>query len=505
MITVNSQPDEFVLVRNPVNYELQTDNYISTAGSKANCSILFTSSTNSGTVTFTFLGKTIIFTQATTPDDSGLQYKEVGATQLDFDTTFIDALEKNYDINQNYDVTRVSAGLIRLTAKLTGTKYNIGIATTVTGTTLATTAGVNTVYRERFKILHDVFFENTFGSDVFTQLFAGSGIPNEANKVAYNFSDVLRGALQLFIPPFAAFTFNLNTTVKRFYTRYCESYGFPTVTNAYKKTNVKFGLLGARTFVNASIDNFLADYFTATPYKFLNTSPNNTVVDRVQKQYLSIYIATPATYNFRITFTYTDLTTSNANGANMVISDAGFYTFETGYAALGMDALKTSGKTVLKYTIRLKDAASWLSETKTYCVDNNYQLFPRYFLFFNSFGMPETMYFTGKQTNQVQSKNEIIRKADYGFDVANGIFEGETAEINNELQFGYELNSGWKTKEWLTFFNDFLNSRKRFIQGSDKWIGVNIPAQKIQLQEDDNTLYSVKFNYQDSFIEKGNA
>ena len=160
MITANKVPEESVLVRNPVNYELKTDNYISTAGTKARCEILFTNNTNAGPITFTFLGKTIVMTGVATPDNSGLQFDDYGATVNDFIAAFILSCLENKDINDNYDVAiGFPVNLVVFTAKTAGVKYNIGVSTAISGTTVGVYAGVDTVYRERFKILHDVFFE----------------------------------------------------------------------------------------------------------------------------------------------------------------------------------------------------------------------------------------------------------------------------------------------------------------------------------------------------------
>lgn len=510
MITVNKQPEELTLVRNPVNYELQTDNYISTAGAKASCSILFTNNGNGGTITFTFLGKIIVLTSNPTPDDSGLQFDDYGATVNEFIAQFIENCKQNKNIADNYDVViGFPVNKVDFIAKENGVKYNISVSTAIAGTSISNTAGINTIYRERFKILHDVYFESNYGGNIFNKIFSGSGIPNALNICSFNFSDVLRGALQFYIPHFAWTGVILNESVKRYYTRYCESFGFPAVTNAYKKTNLKYAFLGAQRFVEAAQETFTGLYKDGVWQLWLTSMPQNTIVAKEQNQYLSIFVKEFLLYNITIDLYYTDGTFTDGitTSVSFTATKIGVFTFAVGYDQLNIDTYKTVGKTVKKYTVYLWDAVAdeARSNPHSFEVDNNNQLFVRNILFFNSFGMPETICFTGKQTNQVQSKNEVVRKADFGFDVENGIYEGETTEINNELQFGYELNSGWKTTEWVSYFNDFLNSRKRLVQATDKWVGINIPAQKIQLQEDDNTLFAVKFNYQDSFLEKGNA
>lgn len=263
--------------------------------------------------------------------------------------------------------------------------------------------------------------------------------------------------------------------------------------------------LGGQKFVSAAQQEFYDNYIDTK--KFLTAMPQNTVVTKEQKQYLSCWIHEPVVLNFYVNLLYTDNTTfSYLIDPFMDITTAGVYTFECGYDKLDIDAYKDAGKTVSKYTVNLYTGAGALYlGGPSFLVDNNNTLFNRYILFFNSFGMPETLYLSGKQINNVQFKSDLVRKANLQADTEAAIYDGENAEINNELQFGYELNSGWKSKEWLQYFNDFLLSRKRYLQATDKWIGLNIPAQKVALQEDDKYNYAIKFNYQDSFIEKGIA
>lgn len=515
MITVIEQPNDAVLVRNDVKYKLYTTNHIVSGGTKASIQIQVSSFSNAGTITFNFMGKTYVFNSTSgTDDNSGLQfYDGTGySVYLDYAQAFKLWLERNFDLNSNYDIVIVGASvlgfIINITSKKVGVKYNITATASPSGgfvNFIALATGVDAVYRERFKVLHDVFLEETFGAENYKLLFSGSGVPDAANNIEFNFTDVLRGALQFHTPVFAPTDFYLNTSVKKFYTRHAESYGFPTTVKAYKKTGAKMAFLGGQKFVSAAQQQFYDNYIDTK--KFLTAMPQNTVVTKEQKQYLSAWISEAQNLKFYVRLFYTDNTNSSyLLGPLMAVGSAGVYTFECGYTKLAIDANKTAGKTVSKYIVELYDSDEepYVSE-QAFVVDNNNTLFNRYILFFNSFGMPETMYFSGKQSNNTQLKNDLVRKANLQADADNGIYDGEMAEINNELQDGYELNSGWKSEAWQQYFKDFLLSRKRYLQATDKWIGLNIPAQKIALLEDDKYNYAVKFNYQDSFIEKGIA
>jgi hypothetical protein len=513
MITVIEQPNDAVLVRNDVKYKLYTTNHIVTGGTKAKIVMVVDSFSNAGTITFNFMGKTYVFNSTSGSDDnSGLQYHNgTGFTSyLNYGIEMVEWLRRNFDLNSNYDITLTLANavvfIIEIKAKNVGPKYDITASSTATDIAFAVIdTGVDAVYRERFKVLHDVFLEETFGAENYKLLFSGSGVPDAANNIEFNFTDVLRGALQFHTPVFAPTDFYLNTSVKKFYTRHAESYGFPTTVKAYKKTGAKMAFLGGQKFVSAAQQQFYDNYIDTK--KFLTAMPQNTVVTKEQKQYLSAWISEAQNLKFYVRLFYTDNTNSSyLLGPLMAVGSAGVYTFECGYTKLAIDANKTAGKTVSKYIVELYDSDEepYVSE-QAFVVDNNNTLFNRYILFFNSFGMPETMYFSGKQSNNTQLKNDLVRKANLQADADNGIYDGEMAEINNELQDGYELNSGWKSEAWQQYFKDFLLSRKRYLQATDKWIGLNIPAQKIALLEDDKYNYAVKFNYQDSFIEKGIA
>lgn len=512
MITVIEQPNNSVLARNDVKYKLYTSNDIINGGTKAKLSLYVDSFSNAGTITFNFMGKTLVFNSTSgTNDNSGLQYYD-GSGYTDYESyaqAFKLWLECNFDLNSNYKIYISLAWptffIIYIEAKEVGTKYDITATTTAANIIFTVLAsGVDAVYRERFKVLHDVFLEETFGAENYKLLFSGSGIPDAGHYVEFNFTDVLRSALQLHTPAFTT-NFYLNAAVKRFYTRHAESFGFPTTVKSYEKTGVKMAFLGAQKFVSAAQMQFTNDYIDNK--KFLTAMPQNTVVTKEQKQYLSAWISEAQNLKFYVRLFYTDNTfISYFVEPMMEVLTPGVYTFECGYEKLLIDDNKDVGKIVSRYIVELygTDGEPYVSE-QAFVVDNYNILFNRYFLFFNSFGMPETIYFSGKQLKNAQFKNDLVRKANLQANTEDGVYDGEIDEINNELQDAYELNSGWKSEAWLQYFKDFLLSRKRYLQATDKWVGLNIPAQKIQLQEDDNTLFAVKFNYQDSFIEKGIA
>ena len=515
MITVVKQPSNAVLARNDVKYVLSTNNYLVSAGSKAEIQIFVDSFTNTGTFTLNFMGKSYVFTGSHTDDNSGLQYYDgFGySNYLDYANAFKIWIERNFDLNTHYDFVITGAFsygfFAKIIAKKVGTIYNITGSTTAANTSLfAPVAGVNASYRERFKILHDIYFEDDYASDNFRLLFSGSGMPNESNEVDFNFSVPLTSALQFHIPKFGAANYYRNNAAKSYYTKYAESFGFPTTITAYKKTATKLVLLGAQNFVTAAQETFETNYISTPPQKFITNMPNGTVVSQEQAQYLSFYVYDTVTIKLFVQLFYTD------NSSEIVevntydpITTPGIYTFAVGYSQLSLDDYKVSTKTVKAYTVTFWDASAdeIYTQSQSFDVDQMPQLFARHILFFNSFGLPETIYFTGKQTKNVQFKSDLVRKADLQFDTENGIYEGEFTESNNELQFGYELNSGWRSADWINYFTDFILSRKRLLQAADKWIGLNIPAQKISLLEDDKPLVAVKFNYQDSFIEKGVA
>lgn len=517
MITVIKQPDNAVLARNDVKYVFETNNLVVTAGVKANCLLVVTSLTaNTGTFTLNFMGLSAVFTAVSgTPNPNAYEFKDGGfANYTDYANHLIAMLKKHYVLSDNYNITIDTVGaftaILKIEAKLTGNTYNISGSSTITNIVISgtVTVGVNATFRERFKILHDVFLEQTYASNNFTLLFKGAAVPNNALQTEFNITDVLSGMLNYHIPTFANVGFFLNSSVKRFYTRYAESFGFPTIIGTAAVTATKIAFLGAQKFVSVAQETFQDDYINTFPQKFITNMPNGTMISQQQAQYLSFYVYYRVKLKLLVQFFYTDNTNETVEvNVYDIINTPGVYTFAVGYNQLSLDDYKVTTKTVKAYTVTFWDATAdeIYTQSLTFEIDQMPQLFARHILFFNSFGLPETIYFTGKQTQNVQFKSDLVRKANLQFDAENGIYEGEFTEINNELQFGYELNSGWRSAEWIPYFTDFILSRKRLLQGPDKWIGLNIPAQKISLLEDDKPLVAVKFTYQDSFIEKGVA
>lgn len=511
MITVIKQPPQAVLVNNDVNYTLQTNNFLVTLGVKAEIVLVITALSNTGVLTFTFMGKTYTFAPTSGTDNySGLQFHNGTGFSVysNYGTEFVNWLRKNYDLETNYDISRFnstgSSVSIRILAKKEGALYNITATSNMAGITPGTpTAGTSTVYRERFNVLADLYIQTNFSlaSPVFELAFAGNAIPDSNNQVIFNFTDVLKSLLYFDIPIFDDLQPYLNKSVRNFYIKYAESYGFPTTNAGYYACSQRMSFLGGQKFVNTAADIFYSTYIQPAVKKFLTNMPNFTKVTKAQKQYLSFYTENDVIKS-ALTLAYTDNTSQNFE-TNVDLGGTGVYTFAVGYYDLDIDAIKASGKTVRAYSITYKDGTTAITETKTFEVDLNTQLFARSFLFFNSFGMPESILTTGKQNKSGDFKNELVRKASLQFNNTTGEMAGEFDTLNTQVQYTYEANTGFKTKEWVEYFTDFMLSKQKYLQ-ADKWIGIQVPAQKINILEDDNYLYALKFTYSDNFIEKGN-
>ena len=504
-----------VMARTPVEFLTQTDNYQTAAGSKAHLDLIFTGlATNGNTFTLTFLGLTQTFSFTSfTPDDSGLQIPIDGLNTADFVENFvIPALKQNFYISQDYEVILQTSTSARIRALKVGTLYNITGTEAVANMTMsAPTAGTDATFRTGFRILADLFAESSYLAADYKPVFGAEAIPNAANQCLFDFTDILTGLpLKPDAPAFnSASFFVLNQCYRRFYVRFAEYYSnTPRVSKQLPAEPAHYlAIHGARAFLNLG-QNINADF--CAPGKFLTLMPADVTCAVAQHQYLSFFVQTPPAVSLTLRLMYRLNYTDGSNGSwTSHSSITGQYakqivTIKAGFNQLNLSAAIASGKEVKSYQIKVDNGTTDLTETRTFTlIKERYQ--NRYFLFFNSFGLPETVFFHGMQSRDAKFMRQQIRLAKPTYNATTGVHTGDETHIYPEFKRGFELATGYKRKNYLDYFLDFMNSPAHYEQQADKYAGISISKQDIELDDDKQRLYGLNLKYNTAYTERGNA
>jgi hypothetical protein len=520
MITVVSEPGTYNGVKNPIKYVLQTDNYLQTAGTKARIDITLTNTpANDDWFELVIEGETIRFTAKTSPNNSGTQLQlngtSLSGTNLMEQKTIPDLL-KNIAF-ADYAISVLTPGTstvtIRIEAKNIGSQYDITFADSSGGfySSSSATAGTDNVYRENFRIFADLFLQAEFNIGSFNRIGANlEYVPNSSNQCTVDVSDYIKPYIKYPVPTNAALLlFAPANVLPAFYIRHAESFGDPALAQAYIATTSVLAFNGGKAFKN--IGNNYDAYFTATLQSFLTNMPSGVEVAKSQKQFLTFYLnedvfSVENYIQLLVKLNYTDGTSSAyLNAVSLPLYNKRLITAKVGYTQLDIDTLKASGKTVASYDIKIRNEEAEVDITNPFRfkVAQKQSLSNRYFLFFNAFGQPETMLFTGNQSRSIALDNEVVRRT--GTNQSGNTFSGEYDEINNELRASYKLSTGYKPKYYIQYFNDFLLSENRYEQVGDNYHKMVMPAQKISLDNDRDTNFSLDFNYMDAWIERGNG
>lgn len=519
-ISVIKTPNSIVCSKNPVRVILETDKFVLNAGRLASIDLLFANNPSADfAITYMGVEHVILFTPAPSASEPHEIITNVGALALDayLQNVVIPSLNKIYLISSFYDVVWISAGRIRIVAKNTGPEYNIFAGLNyVPGLSFpATVTGITRTYRPNFKIYCDVFAETELGAS--KKIFSGEGIPDVQNRCEFFLEHVLKGHPTYDIPTFTgSLGLLLQGQSKRYYIRYAENYGDVQVTyhyNRYPADGYLIAILGAESYIKSFDESFFDTYFTA-PSKFITSMPDGSSVHRQQHQFLSFFYpgigyGSAASFRIQVKLKYTDNTESGWTNAGAVQAgnfEGRIVTARVGYDQLGIDAIKAVDKDVLSYQVRIVNLlGTVITEAMLFKVYQEYCRYPRFFMFINSFGYPEVMFFHGERTESVEMQNEIIKRQNVNNDPSTGVYYGEYAETNNQIQDEYSLNTGNKDRNYLLYFRDFLLSPLRFEQTESHYEQIVLAKQSIKMPSENDTLFNLKFNYTRAWMEVGNG
>jgi hypothetical protein len=510
------------LAFNPVEYILQTNNDLVTAGIKHKFKLQFIAFQNNGvTLTITALGQNIVFTfkQFGPFADNEIRSLIGGFPLSDWVEQYIyPAMLRNYVLDRNYNIT-FSGNEITFEAKEAGTRYAINATVPNVNIIKSTiTVGVDEVKRDNFNLVFDVYAEKTYMAGDYELIWPSMGVPDAQKRVRFDISKALTRSIKPKFPPFATLVANgafVANLPRRYYAKYAEAFGEPMQVKGYDffaAQSLTLALFGGKKKLNIKDTDLTTNYINAAVPKLLTSMPNGIEVGPNQPQYLSVYwpLGVSGSYNVkaRVKLYYQDGTSSeDLTAYTSAQTQKAIITFSAGYAQLGINGLKDSTKTVVAYDVWLADNGNVQRSQKfNFKVNHDYFRNNRYFIFINSFGCLETVWFTGNRKVQTQMDNDTYKRVHYNdTHESTAVYEGDTIEDNHETNYLFELSTGYKTKAYVDYVVEFFQSKMRYEFLTDKLALIVIDKTKVELYDDSDTDFGFKFSYQYSWKEEGLA
>lgn len=427
----------------------------------------------------------------------------------------IDGLKRNYYIDTNYNVFLESVALgvakIRIEGK-TPTISRLNLTSTPSNITQHATVvdGAAATYADNYRMFLDVYTQNGVLANKVLPL---DGLPDDSQMV--NFRSInkdLKSLIPFNLPTYSTGSgkYELGNYVA-FYTKLCDYFGAPARERLYKQlpaTN-NFIMLNGAAAQSRITDNYLLPYFTDTVKFLTNMLSSQVVLSPTQLQWLSAYINKATgitTLLVRIKMYYTDGTSSADTTALTTTANGGsIVTITCGYGQLGISALKAADKTVAKYEVWLSDGSTILTEKFTFKLDYSFYRNSRYFLFSNSYGQAETIWIRGAQAVTIEVSATEQQLAFNNRNETTKLYNGARSDANIMFDASNKIASGTRAKWELDYFKDFLAAENKYQVLADKYMAITCGRIKVDIGNDDDTLFTFDFSYTIAAEERGNA
>lgn len=419
-ILINSQPEKILLSKNPILFDLSTENYVTTEGVKAQKRIDLSGSTPSagdtmileapGLLSDGVTGDDITWTFSSTPDDSGLQLPAFpGGDVIPYIQNLILYMMMNPAFNRSYVAYCDGFQAVTIRALNDGPDWDqtwtfTGFSPTIT----QNIAGALSVLEEDFQVRARVTLDKGFG-----ELIIGEyeyKVPDSSGNLTWDLSDTVDrlfpvdwmpehpivDAFTIINPPDSGQVI-LNV-------EFMEYYGETPHNNPTKTTDHFRVLKGGFSSYDKS-ESLITQFSDET--KFMTWREDGVEIHQDSRNWLHFLNIDPllARTHLRLGVNITNLNgpsvqieplTSLLINYGALYFDDGIFSIPCGYDQLRLN-LFNPGQTPLKYSIRVYDNTNTnLAGPFTFYVKKPSKLAAS-LLYFNSFGLPEELSLDGEQ------------------------------------------------------------------------------------------------------------
>jgi hypothetical protein len=246
-------------------------------------------------------------------------------------------------------------------------------------------------------------------------------------------------------------------------------------------------------------NNLLLDFFNdaATKKKWLTWMPEVRITDKDETHSLFFAIQQPAytTYKLMAHVYSADTGQTISLTPHVNVQYWRVVEFLTGYTQLGLSAY-LDGK-VNRWELWLVDNANnVISDVQTYVLDEEYRENTRYFRFRNSWGVYDSLRCTGVFESIIEHERE---KVNYIENEPETSYNAPGAHTMVKEAQSFKANTGWLSKDFLTYLRDFMISSDIYEIVDDKLLRCLLTSKKTNLEKDKDYNHYLSFEYERSW------
>ncbi|MCX6272166.1 MAG: hypothetical protein NTU44_13290 [Bacteroidetes bacterium] len=145
------------------------------------------------------------------------------------------------------------------------------------------------------------------------------------------------------------------------------------------------------------------------------------------------------------------------------------------------------------YELTFRTSSGFNSAFFYFTIDNRWMPNVRYFMFLNSLGAFECVRFTGESTYELAFTREYYEQSVLS-EYSNNLVP--RSQMLPDTKRSFKTNTGWISKEEITWMQDFLNSTEVYEVKGLKRYPVLITLDKIETHKDNVYLYSMTISFE---------
>ena len=345
------------------------------------------------------------------PDDS------YAGADADYWSEVIDKIAQHPRIAPFFTVSYSGGIVITVQARSTDAGWDIETTTTSGTITTADFAATASALPENYRVLFEVFFEDTYRGGDFRQAAQMYGHPESGTGMVYfDISQVLSAECRAaraepMVPVWSTDVPALADNLRRYYVRYTAESGAPPVAEdwQYGSTNLTMdGGIGQSLFAEG---DFLAGLDSTDA--LLTWMPDGRKLGLQQPEFLAWYNHAGSAKSVYVEMQWYDVT-DNALSSSLFFFDGSPLSVRAQEVALlpvnptllGLDAEPAA----YKYRVRVTNGAAAWSQWRTYYIDRDYYESERYLQYLNGFGVPEYHRCTGVFSKKLKVERSTAQK-----------------------------------------------------------------------------------------------
>lgn len=504
MITVITAPNTLSLSLDPIVYELESDNFLKSAGLEAINYVSFTSAVTEDTqIPLKWNGSVQTFVAKNSPTGSGAQFP-AGNGSAGYVQSLVPYFQSNVFLSDDFQVSYALVGStpsLIFTARQKGKKYNFSKLDWTSGKVAWIQEAADRTRALNHCVLVRIFLRNAIGN-AYERIFSENLPTDESGRVSIDVAEILHPYLSLTpeLPAWSGMLYqNSKRSIRGYYLQVADGSGSPVQLGTMTTLPTRYVSFGGSGYGRLSL--VPSRFFASGKYQALRLGGLTRIVIRDAPQWLTFLNQATVQVDvmLKMKVYFTDNTNQTVTRLTMTWGAWEKLLVEAGPVQSGVFEVN-AGKVPMAYELWLQKGSTILSETYRYILNDNTYQYRKYFTYVNSLGAVDTLTVWGAQDG-VTSLSIATASKNLPFPYAIG--DSEEFQYDAKFQQSYKCFLELEGKAQFGLFRDFLSSpyRFRFFGGSAYPIG--IISSKWDEPSEDDTLCFADFEYKFLFTEDG--